>query len=60
MAKGAVALDACVFLPRGGLPRTPSGKIQRHRCRQLLAAGRFAPLATVELSGRGRRAGEGV
>ncbi|HMI81223.1 MAG TPA: AMP-binding protein [Solirubrobacterales bacterium] len=48
MAKAAVPLDACMFLPRGSLPKTPSGKIQRHRCRQLLDAGRFRPLATVE------------
>jgi fatty-acyl-CoA synthase len=25
----------CVLLPAGSLPRTPSGKLQRHRCRQL-------------------------
>ena len=30
-----IPLDACVFLPRGGLPRTPSGKVQRFRARQL-------------------------
>lgn len=48
MAKAAVPLDSCMFLPRGSLPKTPSGKIQRHRCRQMLDAGRFQPLATVE------------
>lgn len=48
MAKAAVPLDACMFLPRGSLPKTPSGKIQRHRCRQMLDGGRFRPLATVE------------
>lgn len=48
MAKAAVPLDLCMFLPRGSLPKTPSGKIQRHRCRQMLDAGRFQPLATVE------------
>jgi fatty-acyl-CoA synthase len=49
MAKAAVALDECVFLGRNTLPKTPSGKIQRHRCRQLFDAGRFEPLATVQL-----------
>lgn len=49
MAKAAVALDECVFLTRNSLPKTPSGKIQRHRCRQMLDAGRFSPLATVRL-----------
>ncbi|OLF09965.1 AMP-binding protein [Actinophytocola xanthii] len=49
MAKAAVALSECVFLTRNSLPKTPSGKIQRHRCRQMLDAGRFEPLATVRL-----------
>jgi fatty-acyl-CoA synthase len=55
MAKAAVALDECVFLRHNSLPKTPSGKIQRHRCRQLLDAGRFEPLATVNLAGGGVR-----
>ncbi len=50
MSKAAVALDECVFLNRGQLPKTPSGKIQRHRCRRLLEQNLFAPLATVSLS----------
>ncbi|MCT2583659.1 AMP-binding protein [Actinophytocola gossypii] len=49
MAKAAVAVDDCVFVARNTLPKTPSGKIQRHRCRQLLATGRLTPLATVHL-----------
>jgi fatty-acyl-CoA synthase len=49
MAKGAVALDECVFLGRNALPKTPSGKIQRHRCRQILDTGGFEPVATVRL-----------
>lgn len=28
-------LDECLFLPKGGLPKTPSGKIQRYRSRAL-------------------------
>lgn len=50
MAKAAVALDECVFLERNALPKTPSGKIQRHRCRALLDLGHFDPLATVRLA----------
>lgn len=49
MAKAAVPLDECVFLPRDSLPKTPSGKIQRHRTRQLLDASDLAPLARVSL-----------
>lgn len=50
MAKAAVALDECVFLRRNSLPKTPSGKIQRHRCRDLFEAGRFNLLSTVKLA----------
>jgi fatty-acyl-CoA synthase len=49
MAKGAVALDECVFIARNDLPKTPTGKIQRHRCRHLLETGGFDALATIEL-----------
>jgi fatty-acyl-CoA synthase len=49
MAKAAVPLDECVFLQKDSLPKTPSGKIQRHRCRQMLASGRLEPLATIDL-----------
>jgi fatty-acyl-CoA synthase len=52
MAKGAVALDECVFIARNDLPKTPTGKIQRHRCRHLLETGGFDPLATIELGAR--------
>jgi acyl-CoA synthetase (AMP-forming)/AMP-acid ligase II len=44
-----VDLGECVFLPRGVLPKTPSGKIQRFRCRQLLADDQLEPLARVVL-----------
>lgn len=50
MSTGAVALDECVFLERGRLPKTPSGKIQRHRCRSLRESGRLSPLATISLA----------
>jgi fatty-acyl-CoA synthase len=50
MAKAAVPLDECVFLERGSLPKTPSGKIQRHRCRQMLAEDSLSPLARISLA----------
>ncbi|NGO66963.1 AMP-binding protein [Streptomyces boncukensis] len=53
MRRAAVGLDTCVFLRRGALPKTPTGKIQRHRCRQLFDSGGFEPLATVELAPAG-------
>ena len=34
-----VGIDACVFLGQGEFPRTPSGKLQRFRCRELVAEG---------------------
>ncbi len=49
MRKAAVSLDACLFLKKGTLPKTPSGKIQRYRCRLLLDEGRLQPLAAIEL-----------
>jgi fatty-acyl-CoA synthase len=57
MRKAAVPLDACMFLEKGSLPKTPTGKIQRYRCRQSLGDGRLRPLATIELAGA--RAGGG-
>jgi fatty-acyl-CoA synthase len=52
MAKAAVALDECVFLERGSLPKTPSGKIQRHRCRRMLSDESLRPLARIRLAAR--------
>jgi fatty-acyl-CoA synthase len=49
MTKAAVPLSECVFLTQGSLPKTPSGKIQRHRCRQMADSERFAPLARIDL-----------
>jgi fatty-acyl-CoA synthase len=48
-AKAGVVLDECMFLARGALPKTPSGKIQRFRCRQLVASELLEPVARVEL-----------
>jgi fatty-acyl-CoA synthase len=50
MARAAVTLDECVFLSRGALPKTPTGKIQRHRCRYLLETGALEPVANVQLA----------
>jgi fatty-acyl-CoA synthase len=50
MAKAAVALDECLFLPKGVLPKTPTGKVQRYRCRHVLSSGRLDRLARVELT----------
>lgn len=51
MSKAAVALDRCVLLARGAVPKTPSGKVQRYRCRLMLDTGQFEPLETVDLAG---------
>lgn len=40
-----VRLDECVFLPRGHFPKTPSGKTQRFRCREI-AGERSLPAGT--------------
>ena len=50
MSKAAVALDRCVLLGRGAVPKTPSGKIQRYRCRLMLDTGQFEPVQTVYLA----------
>jgi len=36
-ASAGVMLDGCLFVERGRLPKTPSGKVQRFRCRELAA-----------------------
>ena len=38
-----------MLLGRGAVPKTPSGKIQRYRCRLMLDTGQFAPIEIVEL-----------
>jgi acyl-CoA synthetase (AMP-forming)/AMP-acid ligase II len=50
MTKAAVALDECLFLEKGSLPKTPTGKIQRYRCKQLLDLDRLRPLKTIDLA----------
>ncbi|ROO90819.1 fatty-acyl-CoA synthase [Actinocorallia herbida] len=49
-ARCGLVLDACVFLRRGSLPKTPSGKVQRHRARRLLLAEALPAIATVPLA----------
>jgi acyl-CoA synthetase (AMP-forming)/AMP-acid ligase II len=41
--------DECLVLPPGTLPKTPSGKIQRFRCRSIAANQTVEPLARVTL-----------
>jgi 8-amino-7-oxononanoate synthase len=40
-----LALDAVVLVRSGAIPRTSSGKIQRHACRTAFLAGELKPLA---------------
>ncbi len=35
--QAGLSIHQFVFLPRGAFPKTPSGKVQRHRCRELVA-----------------------
>ena len=53
-AKGGLLLDECVFVPRGSLPKTPSGKIQRFRCQHLVASDALEPTSRVQLRRRTR------
>jgi acyl-CoA synthetase (AMP-forming)/AMP-acid ligase II len=39
LAGAGVTIEKCVFLEPGRLPKTPSGKVQRFRCRELVEAG---------------------
>jgi fatty-acyl-CoA synthase len=45
--RGGVGLDQCLFVARGTLPKTPSGKVQRFACRQLIARERLDPIEEV-------------
>ena len=45
-----VRVDRIVFVRRGGVPRTSSGKIQRHICRSKFMSGKLRAIATDELS----------
>jgi fatty-acyl-CoA synthase len=37
-AGAGVTIAECVFLPKGWFPKTPSGKVQRFRCRDIAAS----------------------
>jgi len=45
-------LAECIFVPRGQLPKTPSGKVQRYRVRQIAIGERAAGTARVPLRSR--------
>jgi fatty-acyl-CoA synthase len=47
-----VRIDGCVFFERGTLPKTPSGKVRRFLCQELVSAGAGV---TIELRGTSRR-----
>jgi acyl-CoA synthetase (AMP-forming)/AMP-acid ligase II len=49
--KAGITLSECIVLERGTMPKTPSGKVQRFRCRQLLSNGDLRAVATVSLRG---------
>lgn len=44
-----IHLDECAFIARGKLPKTPSGKVKRFRCRELVETGGEEILARVQL-----------
>jgi fatty-acyl-CoA synthase len=46
-AKAGINLSECVFLEKGALPKTPTGKVQRFRCRELLRSDGLSPLARI-------------
>jgi fatty-acyl-CoA synthase len=48
--KAGVTISECVFLRPGTLPKTPSGKVQRFRCRKLLLDECFEPFQHVVLN----------
>jgi len=50
-ARLGVRIDDCLIVAGGTIPKTPSGKIQRHRCRELVTAGDLTVLAQLS---RGR------
>lgn len=49
-AKAGVSISECLFLAKGALPKTPSGKVQRFRCRALVLSDQLAPLKRVPIA----------
>ena len=45
--RSGMGASEVVFLPRGALPKTASGKVQRYRLRQLIQSAGFEPLAQM-------------
>lgn len=52
LVDGGVGIGECVFVRRGSLPKTPSGKVQRYRCRAIARDGGAAVIARVPLRER--------
>jgi acyl-CoA synthetase (AMP-forming)/AMP-acid ligase II len=50
MELGGVPVETFVFLPVGAFPKTPSGKVQRYRCREILSDPDTAGLMTSTVS----------
>lgn len=48
-SKAGIDVTECMFLSKGMLPKTPSGKVQRFRCREMLSADSFKPVAHMHL-----------
>lgn len=44
-----VGISECIFVARGTMPKSPSGKVQRFRCRQLISADSSDTLARVRV-----------
>jgi fatty-acyl-CoA synthase len=44
-----IGINECLFAPRGTLPKSPSGKVQRFRCRQYASDERTPALARVRI-----------
>jgi acyl-CoA synthetase (AMP-forming)/AMP-acid ligase II len=53
MTLAGLPIDDVVFLDRGAFPKTPSGKIQRYRCRELLRGWRAGDPAGAAGGGAG-------
>jgi acyl-CoA synthetase (AMP-forming)/AMP-acid ligase II len=49
-----LAPSAVIFVPRGSLPKTPSGKLQRYRVRSLLRTGELEQMAAIRFRGDAR------
>jgi fatty-acyl-CoA synthase len=44
-----IGIRECVFVPRGSLPKSPSGKVQRFRCRKLVTDAGSNTLARIRV-----------